>query len=139
MLSKASRYGVRSVIYLAQHSNSSYLLGVKELAIKIHINEPMLSKILQNLTKKKLIESKKGRNGGFYMTPAQKAKKLMHVITTLEQSNRLIKECMLGQRLCETYDQCPYSSKVAAIRSELQAIYGTDTIEETALKLNEKF
>lgn len=135
MLSKTSRYGVRSVLYLALHTNAQYLIGVKELAFQIKISEPTLSKILHNLTKKKLIQSKKGRNGGFFMTPEQKASKLMYVIRELEQSDRLIKDCMLGQKSHETCDQCPYGERVASIRSELRAIYETDTIEETALKL----
>ena len=139
MLSKTSRYGVRSVLYLALHTNSSNLVGAKELAPKIRISEPMLSKILQNLTKKKLIESKKGRNGGFFMTPEQKARKLMQVIREIDQSDRLINDCMLGQKNCEICDLCPYSDKVASIRFELKAIYGTDTIEETSLKLNQQF
>ena len=135
MLSKTSRYGVRSVLYLALHTNSDQLIGVKELAKKIEITEPTLSKILQLLTKKKLVESKKGRNGGFYMTSKQKEQILMHVIHELELSDRLIKDCLLGQKYCETCDQCPYSERVASIRSELQLIYGTDTIEMTAKKL----
>lgn len=135
MLSKTSRYGVRSVLHLALYTGPSYLMGVKELAQKIMISEPMLSKILQSLTKKKLIESKKGRNGGFFMTQDQKSNSLMKVIRELEQSDRLIKDCMLGQKSCETCDQCPYSEMVASIRTELKSIYGTDTIEETAQKL----
>ena len=136
MLSKTSRYGVRSVLYLALYTNSSTLIGVKALAKKIKISDPMLSKILQNLTRKSLIESKKGRNGGFYMTKLQKAQNLMFVIRSLEQSDRLIKDCMLGQKDCGACGDCPYHEMVTSIRAELHAIYGTDTIEETARKLN---
>ncbi|MFT4533444.1 MAG: Rrf2 family iron-sulfur cluster assembly transcriptional regulator [Saprospiraceae bacterium] len=135
MLSKTSRYGVRSVLYLALHTELDFLIGVKELAFNIKVSEPMLSKILQSLTKKKLIESKKGRNGGFFMTLDQKANKLMHVIRELEQSDRLINDCMLGQKDCRNCDKCPYFGMVASIRSELHSIYGNDTIEETARKL----
>lgn len=135
MLSKTSRYGVRSILYLALHTSAEYLVGVKELAAKIKISEPMLSKTLYKLTKKGLIESKKGRNGGFFMTPEQKASNLMHVIRELEQSDRLINNCMLGQNNCEVCDRCPYKMMVTSIRSELKGIYETDTIEETAIKL----
>lgn len=135
MLSKTSRYGVRSVLYLALHTDSSCLVGVRELAKRIQISEPMLSKILQNLTKRRLIESKKGRNGGFYMTDEQKSQHLINIITDLEQSNRLINDCLMGQKNCKTCDRCPYHMRVTSIRSELHSIYGTDTILETAIKL----
>ena len=136
MLSKTSRYGVRAVLYIAAHTNSEKLLGIKELSEKIEISTPMLSKVLQFLTKRALIESKKGRNGGFYMTEAQKNRNLMTVIQELEQSEFLINACMLGQKYCDTGSACPYKDKVEAIRAELKSIYNTDTILETALKLN---
>ena len=136
MLSKTSRYGVRAVLYIAANTNEKNLLGIKELSEKIEISTPMLSKVLQFLTKKELIESKKGRNGGFYMTDVQKNLHLMQVIKEMEQSEYLIAACMLGQKNCDTCHNCPYHKMVASIRAELKAIYNTDTILETSLKLN---
>ena len=92
MLSKTSRYGLRSMLYLARHTNSSILIGVKELSASIEISEPMLSKVLQLLTKRNLIESKKGRNGGFFMTEFQKSNKLINVITKLDQSEKILND-----------------------------------------------
>ncbi len=135
MLSKTGRYGVRSVLYLALHTELDKLVGVKEIAFHIKASEHMLSKVLQTLTKKKLIESKKGRNGGFFMTPDQKANKLIDVIKELEQSDRLINNCLLGQKDCINSNRCPYHNMVTSIRSELHSIYGCDTIEETSRKL----
>jgi len=139
MLSKTSRYGVRAVLYIAANTNESRLLGIKELSEKVEISTPMLSKVLQFLTKKEIIESKKGRNGGFFMTDHQKNRHLMHVIKELEQSEYLITACMLGQKHCDTCTKCPYHEMVASIRSELKAIYDTDTILETSLKLRNIF
>ena len=69
------------------------------------------------------------------MTPDQKANKLMNVIRELEQSDRLINNCLLGQKDCKNSNRCPYHSMVTSIRSELHSIYGSDTIEETSKKL----
>jgi Rrf2 family iron-sulfur cluster assembly transcriptional regulator len=135
MLSKTSRYGVRAALYIAAHTDEKTLLGIKELSENIEINTPMLSKVLQFMTKRALITSKKGRNGGFYMTEVQKNRHLMYIIKELEQSEAIITACMLGQKHCDTCNKCPYHEMVASIRSELQAIYNTDSIVETALKL----
>lgn len=139
MLSKTSKYGVRAILHLAIHSNDQNLIGVKKLATDIQISEPMLSKVLQLLTKNNLIESKKGRNGGFYMSDAQKSSYLIHVIKTLEQSEYILTGCLMGQKQCEACYLCPYHEKVQSIRSEFKAIYGTDTIEETAIKIRKQF
>ena len=139
MLSKTSRYGVRAVLYIAAFTGEEHLVGVRELAREIEISEHMLSKVLQFLTKRNLIMSKKGRNGGFYMTHEQKNLCLMHVIKELEQTEYLISACMLGQKHCKTCEMCPYRDKVTAIRSELKSIYATDTIEQTAHKVMESY
>ncbi len=138
MFSKRSRYGIRAILHIALHTDEENLMGTTALAQNTGINEPMLSKVLQELTKKKMITSKKGRNGGFYMSTVQKSQKLIEVIKELDQSDKLINDCMLGQKSDRTCDTCPYSNDVATIRAELKAIYGTDTIVETAKKLNYK-
>ena len=137
MLSKTCRYGVRAVLYLSIHTDVNALLGVKELSQKIEVSIPMLSKVLQFLTRKNVIKSKKGRNGGFYMTENQKNMHLMDVIQQLERSEYLITACLLGQKHCTTHNNCPYHEKVAAIRTELRAIYNRDSIRTSALKLKQ--
>ncbi|GLR17602.1 Rrf2 family transcriptional regulator [Portibacter lacus] len=136
MLSKTSKYGVRAVLYLSINSDEEHLVGVKVLAEETEISESMLSKTLQYLTKRHLIESKKGRNGGFYMTEEQKNNDLMSIIKDIEQSDRLLKGCMLGQKNHITCEHCPYHISVTSIRNELQSIYASDSIRETAIKLN---
>lgn len=135
MLSKTSRYGVRAVLYIAAKTDENNLLGIKELSEVLEISTAMLSKVLQFLTKKELIESKKGRNGGFFMTSNQKSQHIIRVVKELEQSEFLITACMLGQKHCNTGANCPYHEMVASIRSELSSIYNTETILETSLKL----
>lgn len=139
MLSKTSRYGVRAVLFIAAHTDENHLLGIKELSERIRISTPMLSKVLQFLTKKEYILSKKGRNGGFYMNSAQKKGKLMQVVCDLEQSEFLISTCLLGQTDCDRCHLCPYFRSVTMIRDGIRSIYGEDTILETSLKLKEKF
>ena len=135
MLSKTGRYGIRALLYLAANSSEKCLLGVRDLALKTEISEHMLSKVLQFLTKRDIITSRKGRNGGFYMTQDQKNLNLVQVIKELEQTEYLISVCLLGQKYCNSKLKCPYHDRVTRIRSELQAIYAADTIEETALKI----
>lgn len=135
MISKASRYGVRAVLYLSVHSSESVLLGVKELAEVLKMSQPTLSKILQLLTKRKFITSKKGRNGGFYMMESQKNDTLMNVLLNFESSERILSDCMLGQKNSSSCKTCPYQEMVQSIRSQLKTIYGTDSIKDTAQKL----
>ena len=139
MLSKTGRYGIRALLYLAANSSEGHLIGVKDLAQQTEISEHMLSKVLQFLTRQGLITSKKGRRGGFYLTPEQKNLNLAQVIKALEQTEYLISVCLLGQKHCNSRMQCPYQDRVARIRMELSAIYASDTVEQTAQKIMDSY
>ena len=135
MLSKTGRYGVRAVLYIAANTSGEHLIGVRKLSRDIGVSEHMLSKVLQFMTRRDIVMSKKGRNGGFYMTEAQKQRTIMDVIRVLEQTQHLLSSCLMGQKNCEQGLHCPYRDKVASIRSELREIYATDTIVQAALKI----
>jgi len=76
-------------------------------------------------------------NNGYYHSPKHGDNWWNYFFKPI-QSDKLINDCMLGQKSDRTCDTCPYSNDVATIRAELKAIYGTDTIVETAKKLNYK-
>ena len=136
MLSKITKYSIRAILFLSVSTSEEKLLGVRQLSDSIKISEPMLSKVLQSLTKMNLIISKKGRNGGFYMSEEQKNLSLMHLIKTIEQSDYIVNECLLGQKGCAVCENCPYQSHVLALRKSLNTIYNTNSILETAKKLD---
>jgi Rrf2 family protein len=117
------------------HTSDTCLKGVKELSEALQISEPTLSKVLQLLTKRKFILSKKGRNGGFYMSDEQKNDTLMNVLLNMENSDYILTDCMLGQKKCDGLNNCPYHERVLSIRKEFQTIYNSDTIENTAKKI----
>ena len=68
MFSKACKYAIRAVLYLSVHSSEDQKLGAREIAEAIDVPKPYLAKILQQLSKHKLISSSKGTGGGFYLT-----------------------------------------------------------------------
>ena len=136
MFSKKSDYGIQAVLFLAANSDESHLLGSSDISKQLGISEPMLSKVLQHLTKKKFVGSKKGRNGGFFMTEWQKNQTLIQIIMELENSHELMGKCLMSlDRRC-TDSNCPYHNHVSIIKEKLSTIYNTDTIKETAIKLN---
>ena len=64
MLSKSSKYAIRAVLYLALNSNESKKYSPKDIAEAVNLPAPFLAKTLQELTRRNIISSVKGRNGG---------------------------------------------------------------------------
>ena len=65
MFSKACEYGIRATIYIAEQSLLDRKVGLKEVAESIESPIAYTSKILQKLSRNKIITSEKGPSGGF--------------------------------------------------------------------------
>jgi Rrf2 family protein len=66
IFSKKCEYGLQAVLYLAaQHSGE--VLPADEIARKLNIPKEFVSKILQSLTESGIIDSRKGKSGGFFL------------------------------------------------------------------------
>ena len=105
MLSNQSKYAIRAVIYLAIYSNQSSKLGSKKVANLIDVPAPFLAKILQKLSKTKLILSTKGPNGGFYMTDKELSRSLMDIIECID-GLEFFKSCFVGLPRCSDENPC---------------------------------
>lgn len=65
MFSKASQYAIKAIIYIWTKSLQDSKAGAKEIGSEIDAPEAFTAKILQQLSRAKLIGSVKGPNGGF--------------------------------------------------------------------------
>ncbi len=66
MISKKTTYGLKAVIYLAKKSDSNPVL-ITDLAREEGIPKKFLEAILLELRKEGILESKKGKGGGYFL------------------------------------------------------------------------
>ncbi|MCH5689348.1 Rrf2 family transcriptional regulator [Niabella sp. W65] len=66
MFSKTCEYAIRATIFIAQKSRQGERAGIKDIAKGIEAPEHFIAKVLQELSRKSLVLSAKGPNGGFY-------------------------------------------------------------------------
>ena len=57
MLSNASQYAIRSMLYLAMYSNEEQKIGVRSMADALETPKPFLAKLLQRLSRDVLVTS----------------------------------------------------------------------------------
>ena len=67
MFSKTCEYGLRAAIYIAQQAKKNEKIGITAIAEAIDSPQAFTAKILQQLTKKNIVQSIKGPYGGFYI------------------------------------------------------------------------
>ena len=66
MLSKSTEYAIRALVFVQLRNWDEKRPSVREIAKEIEAPESYTAKILQTLTKNKLMDSLKGRGGGFF-------------------------------------------------------------------------
>lgn len=103
-LSQACKYGLRAIVYLAQHGERPRLS--QEIARELQIPKHFLAKILQDLSKNRLLFSYKGRGGGFKLARPAREIKLLEVIAAIE-GPQFGQGCLLGLPECSDDSPCP--------------------------------
>ena len=66
MLNKKTQYALQALQYLAEHKNEGPVL-ISEIAERKHIPLKFLESILLQLRKEGILDSKKGKGGGYYL------------------------------------------------------------------------
>lgn len=134
MFSKACKYALRAVLYLALHSSETNKIGVGELAGGLNVPKHFLAKILQQLSKANLISSAKGPNGGFYVTKRNLGVTLTEVIECID-GHDVFTGCIMGLPACSGEKPCPLHYQATAFREGLNYQLKYQTVGEMALKV----
>ena len=72
MISKKTKYGLKALIYLARHYDQGPIL-IADLARDENIPKKFLEAILLSLKNNGILQSKKGKGGGYYLARAPKS------------------------------------------------------------------
>jgi len=103
MLSSTCKYGIRAVIFIASRPDPKINTGLKQISEELRIPGPYLAKILQTLSRKKILHSSKGPHGGFYLViPAGKLT-LMDIIEAIDGGD-FFDSCYVTGEKC-SFDQ----------------------------------
>lgn len=134
MFSKTVEYAIRAVFYIAQKSEHGSRVGIKEISSGINAPEHFLAKVLQELSRKGLIQSIKGPNGGFYIEEASRKKTLADIVKAID-GDKLFTGCGLGLNVCSEKNPCPLHDKFKIIRKEISEMLESATITEFNFEL----
>jgi len=132
MLSNASKYAVRAVIYIAFYGNHGHNIDIRTISNKLDIPSPFLAKILQVLARHEILSSTKGPNGGFGIRKDPFAVSLYDIVKIFDGDD-LFKKCLISMRVCnENGIQCPMHEKYEKIRKQLIDMFKHQSIGKLA-------
>lgn len=121
MFSRTCEYAIRAMIFIAQQSKEGRRVGIKEIAKGIDSPEHFMAKILQALTRKRLLQSLKGPNGGFYLDEAELECSLADIVKAVD-GDTLFTGCGLGLKQCSESHPCPIHHEFKSVRKNIQSM-----------------
>ena len=135
MFSTSCEYAIKAMIFVAQKSKDEVRVGVKEIANGIDAPEHFIAKILQDLGKKKMLNSVKGPNGGFYMDSKNLKSSISDIVKAID-GDSIYKDCVIGLKECSEKNPCPVHFIYKDIKKNLIDMLEQNTIADFNEKLD---
>ncbi len=136
MFSKACEYGLKAMISIATKSEKGQRTNLKEISKDINSPEQFTAKILQQLSRNKLIHSVQGAHGGFEIQKENLGKiKLIDIVKTID-GDKLFVGCGLGLNECDASKPCPIHHRFIGIRENLTKVLSETSLEKMSHDVN---
>ncbi|MCS6786764.1 MAG: Rrf2 family transcriptional regulator [Thiobacillaceae bacterium] len=130
VLSRTSQYAVQALIFIATQPPGEPVLN-RDIAERLNVPAAYLAKILQNLCKHGLLDSFRGRLGGFCLREGMHKTNLMQVLLLTEGPD-FTKSCILGLKECSDATACPLHHKWIPVKKKIIDLLQNMTLEELA-------
>lgn len=134
MWSKTTEYAIRALVQVALSNRAGHRPGFREIAGSIDAPVQFTAKILQILSRAELVNSVRGRGGGFFFNEKKPDLKLAEVIRALE-GDKYFSGCVVGLQKCDQDHPCPLHNEFARIRTDLVNLADQETIQGLAGKI----
>ena len=105
MFLQTSEYAIRALAILARYPRDRFIL-VNTLATNADLPRHYLSKILQNLVRMQILESRKGSHGGFRLKHDPDEITLYDIVNAIENLSQT-RRCLLCHDECSDDRACP--------------------------------
>ncbi|WP_457743836.1 RrF2 family transcriptional regulator [Sulfurimonas sp.] len=129
-LNNTSQYAIRILAYITDHKEEK-LLSANELATSMQIPYKFLTKIMTELVKAELVESIRGREGGFKLKKDASEIKVDDILTLFHDSIE-DEKCLLGIGYCNGMCKCALHDQWMEPKLLMQKMFRESSLEDIA-------
>ncbi|MBK7134092.1 MAG: Rrf2 family transcriptional regulator [Bacteroidales bacterium] len=137
MFNKETEYALRGLVYIKLQNLKNRRPGTAEIAKEIEAPPFYTAKILQRIVRVGLLESLKGKGGGFFFDENKPDLPLVKLITATE-GDKSFSGCGFGLKHCNENNPCPLHEKYAPIRYSINKLVSEETVQSLAEKVYKK-
>lgn len=136
MFSQASEYALRALTELARTEGQDWVLA-SQLALRLEVPVHYLAKVLQVLARRGMLESQRGRQGGFRLARPAREITAWDVVQELDDA-RALYGCIMGESECSDETACPLHRLWKTIRDQFIRMLQTTTLHDLARFQNKR-
>ncbi len=129
MLSKSCGYAIRGILYIAIKEPEGRKIGIQEIAAALDAPMHFMSKIMQGLVRRDMINSTKGPNGGFFLKDTTLGIPVINVVEAIDGLSSF-RRCALSLPNCSDANPCPLHTELTAYREPLYRTLCRRTIHD---------
>ena len=128
MLSQTAEYALRAVLAIAAQPNGDPL-GAGQLAARLRIPQNYLSKTLHRLARAGVLESTRGKLGGFRLAVPAERITLQQVVAPFDDVTGR-SECLLGRPVCSDRTACAAHGRWKEVAEQTSRFFRETTIAD---------
>jgi Rrf2 family protein len=130
VITKTGEYALRVVLYIARAGEEGPVRAM-DAATDLRLPGNYLSKILHTLARSGVLDSERGRHGGFVLARPAHRITLAEVLEPFEQMSER-RECLLGRPVCSDRAPCAAHAQWKAVSDTVHDFFGRTTVADLA-------
>jgi len=127
IFSRPCEYAIRALTHMA--ASPAEITSALEIAKAEDVPLPVLSKVLQELVRKGLLESRRGPGGGFRLSRRPELITLRDIVAAIDGLDHFM-DCVAGLKVCSEEAPCPLHKTWSGMRTQILTSLETTTLAQ---------
>lgn len=127
MLSQTAEYALRAALYLAE--DPLRVARVGELAEALDVPQNYLSKTLHQLARTGVLQSTRGKHGGFRLSRPPETIPLFEIVAPFERLADQ-RQCLLGRPACSDTAPCAAHDRWKSVKETTNSFFRETTLQD---------
>ena len=135
IFSRPCEYAIRALTHMA--ASPAEITSALEIAKAEDVPLPVLSKVLQELVRKGLLESRRGPGGGFRLSRRPELIMLRDIVAAIDGLDHFM-DCVAGLKVCSEEAPCPLHNTWKGMRTQILTSLETTTLTQMSQAAKKK-
>ena len=128
MLSGTAEYALRAVVYIARRG-TEVPVQADDLAEAVDVPRNYLGKVLHQLVRAGILQSSRGKNGGFKLARDPKDLTLLEIASLFDRLEGR-RHCLLGRPECSDTNPCPVHHRWRETSEQISRFFRETTLAD---------